>query len=238
MCGRFALFAPASTIAETFGTAAPSSDRARYNIAPSQDILAIFEDPEDGQTKPAEFRWGLIPSWAKDKKIGYKMINARGETARKKPAFRSAFKRRRLIIPASGFYEWRNTPDPNGGKKPIKQPFFITSKSGEPLAFAGLWERWTDPETGEEVRSATIITTGPNELMANIHDRMPVILPKSEWAGWLDREQQDGDAIEPLIQSYDADKMTAWPVGKDVGNVRNQGEELITRVDDPEDADG
>ncbi len=219
MCGRFALFAPASKIAEVFGVVEPTELRPRYNIAPSQDILAIFEDPEDGETKSADFRWGLIPSWAKDKKIGYKMINSRSETARKKPAFRSAFKRRRLLIPASGFYEWLRK------SKTDKQPWMIRTSDDEPFAIAGLWERWTNPE-GEEIRSATILTTGPNELMANIHDRMPVILPKADWARWLDREVQDGDELEQLMKSYPADLMAAHPVPKDVGNVRNQGEHL------------
>lgn len=227
MCGRFALFAPASQIAESFGVAAVPDLRARYNIAPSQDILAIFED-SDGERVAKNFRWGLVPSWAKDPKIGYKLTNARSETARSKPSFRSAFKKRRLLVPMDGFYEWVRD-----GK--TKLPYYIHGTVDEPLAIAGLWEFWRNPvDEEEEVFSATMLTTSPNELMANIHNRMPVILPKSKWDRWLDTSLTDGDEIETFLTQFPSDQMDAHRVSTEVNNARNQGEQLKTPLADGE----
>src|SRR5215216_4713323 len=170
MCGRYTLRTPVDTLAEAFEIEEyPSSITPSYNIAPTQEVAAVVE--EDEKRKLEMLRWGLIPSWAKDPAIGNKMINARAETVAEKPSFRSAFKVRRCLILADGFYEWQKTD--NG-----KQPYYIKMQDGSPFAFAGLWEIW---QNGEEIRSATIITTDANDLMNEIHHRMPVILPPEDY---------------------------------------------------------
>lgn len=184
----------------------------RYNIAPTQDVpICRLEDDE---RRLIDHRWGLIPFWSKDEKIAYRTINARAEGIEKKPAFRAAFKERRCLVPADGFYEWT-------GPKGDRQPYKITMKCGEVFAMAGLWERWT-PKDQEPVVSFTIVTCEPNELVGQLHNRMPVILKAEDYGAWL-----DGSAgSEPLVP-YPADQMDMYPVGKAVGNVRNQGPELI-----------
>lgn len=217
MCGRFALTAPASAIAEIFAVDVLPDVLPRYNVAPSQQVPCVVE--KDGARVVETFKWGLVPFWAKDKKIAYKTINARGETVAKKPAYRAAFKRRRLLVCADGFYEWKRP----GGKK-TKIPHLIQMADGRPFAMAGLWERWTDTETGEELRTFTIVTTGPNELMEGIHDRMPVILPPEHWDTWLDPDLQDPGVLQELLVSFPADQMKARRVSTTVNNARNQGE--------------
>lgn len=214
MCGRFALTAPASTITEIFQIDVLPDVLPRYNVAPTTQVAVVVEGDEGRELQ--SFRWGLIPFWAKDKKIGYRMLNARSETVSKKPAFRAAFKRRRLLILADGFYEWHRE-----GKK--KLPHLIQLADGKPFAMAGLWERWVDPETEEEVRSCTIVTTGPNELMEPIHNRMPVILPPEHWDTWLDPEVQDPALLQEMLVPYPADGMRERRVSTTVNNVRNQG---------------
>ena len=173
MCGRFTLTADPNDLREAFPWVnIPEGVGPRYNIAPSQPVAVI---PNDGQNQLNFFVWGLIPSWAKDPTIGNKMINARAETLTEKPSFRTAFRRRRCLIPASGFFEWKQNP---GGK--TKTPMYIRLKSGKPFALAGLWERWDSPD-GSTVFSCTIITTQPNELMQGIHNRMPVMLPSQAY---------------------------------------------------------
>ena len=222
MCGRFALTAPASTITEIFQVDVLPDILPRYNVAPTTQVAAIVE--EDGVRQMQTFKWGLIPFWAKDAKIGNKMINARGETAASKPAFRAAFKKRRVLIIADGFYEWTRE-----GKN--KLPHLIGMKDDKPFAMAGLWERWTNKETDEEVRSCSIITIGPNELMGPIHDRMPVILDPADWDLWLDESVNDKDALQELIRPFPADRMKERRVSKLVNNVRNQGAELQAPFD-------
>jgi putative SOS response-associated peptidase YedK len=168
-------------------------------------------------------KWGLIPSWAKDAKIGSQCINARVETVDTKPAFRSAFKKRRCLVVADGFYEWRNTD---------KQPHYITLKSGQPMAFAGLWETWKSPEG--PVESCTICTTDANNMMGRLHDRMPIILPRATVDHWLDPVVTDSEDLKPMLLQFPCDEMQSWPVAKAVGNVRNQGPALIAPIDAPQ----
>jgi putative SOS response-associated peptidase YedK len=193
-------------------------------VAPTSDVYAVLSD---GSTRHLDaFHWGLVPLWAKDPKIGSKMINARAETLAEKNAYKSAFKRRRCLIPADGFYEWRK--DPDAPPKAKKQPYFIHNPSGEPYAFAGLWEVWRGPNKDQEpLRSCTIITTSPNEPMATIHDRMPVILPRSAWGTWLDREIDDLDLLGKLLVPAPAEIITMHTVSTDVNNVRNNAAHLV-----------
>ncbi|CAI6087093.1 SOS response-associated protein YedK [Cohnella sp. JJ-181] len=190
-----------------------------YNVAPTQTVPAIIA--EDGERVLAELRWGLIPFWAKDEKVGFKMINARAESVAAKPAYRNLIKRRRAVIPADGFYEWKK-------EKEGKQPFRFVLKSGEPFGFAGLWDEWRGPDG--PVRSCTIITTTPNSLVADIHDRMPVMLPDEAVGRWLDQAVEDADELKGLLVPYDADRMRRYPVSREVGSVRNTGAELIQEV--------
>ena len=218
MCGRYQIVTDAKALYEAFQVDAQleAAPLARYNVAPATDQLVILE--EGGHRVARWHRWGLIPHWAKDKTIGYRTINARGESVAAKPAFRAAFRQRRCLVPATGFYEWKVLA---GGK----QPYLIRLKSGALFSFAGLWESWMGPEG--EVRSFTVITTEPNALMARIHDRMPVIVPRTQYARWLDPELRDPAGIQPLIASYPAGELEAIPVGRAINNARNQGPALI-----------
>jgi putative SOS response-associated peptidase YedK len=225
MCGRFALTETDPTVlAQVFDLDSVPTLAPRYNIAPTQPVATLVADPDTGRSRLDVMRWGLIPSWAKDLSIGSKMINARGETVAEKPAFRSALRYRRCLIISDGFYEWQTQGDGP------KQPLFITLTDRQPFGMAGLWERWTDKDSGEVVTSCTIITTTPNDLMATIHNRMPVILPRDQYAAWLDPKQTDGSAVLPLIQSYPADQMTCWPVSKRVNSPANDDARLIERI--------
>jgi putative SOS response-associated peptidase YedK len=219
MCGRFALTVDPADLQEAFpGFIFPAQYAPRYNIAPTQPILAL---PNDGTGKADFFVWGLIPSWAKDPTIGSRMINARAETLAEKPAFRAAYKYHRCLIFANGFYEWQARP----GTK-IKVPHFIHLKSGAPFAFAGLWEHWQSPD-GSEVRSATIVTTEPNELMSPIHNRMPVILPAASQAQWLDPAPRSG--LQSLLVPYPAAEMEAYPISTLVNSPANDRPEILAR---------
>lgn len=219
MCGRFTLAVdPADLRAAFEGYTFPAQFAPRYNIAPSQPILAI---PNDGRNAADFFIWGLIPSWAKDPSLGNRLINARGETLAEKPSFRGPFKYKRCLIPADGFYEWKSQP----GTK-IKIPHFIFLKSRQPFAFAGLWSEWHSPDGGS-IRSAAIVTVEPNELMAAIHNRMPAILPPSAYTQWLEPAPQTPDRLLPLLQSYPAREMDARPVSTLVNSPANDRAELI-----------
>ena len=209
MCGRFTLRTPAHRLAEAFGVRELPNLRPRYNIAPSQDVVAIRRAAEGREL--ALLRWGLIPFWAKDAAIGNRMINARAETVAEKPAFRAAFRRRRCLIAADGFYEWRKT---DGG---AKQPYYIRLADDAPFAFAGLWERWAPPDD-DAVESCTLITTAANDLLKPIHDRMPVILAPSDHDAWLDAEAPSAEA---LLRPYPADDMIAVPIGRLVNDPRS-----------------
>ena len=223
MCGRYTLVNLAH-LTQLFPwiTELPADLPPRYNIAPSQPILAVANDKPDQYDY---FLWGLIPSWAKDPKIGNTMCNARGETLAVKNAFKNAYKRRRCLIPADGFYEWKLNAD---GK--TKQPMYIRLKGGMPFALGGLWEYWAD-DKGNEMRSATIITTRPNTLMATMHDRMPVIIPQKQFDRWLKQGDTPPQELDDLIAPYPEDQMEAYPVSKNVNSPRNDGPELVKPVE-------
>jgi putative SOS response-associated peptidase YedK len=219
MCGRFTLTVDPANLQDAFPEFIfPAQGAPRYNIAPSQPILAL---PNDGANKADFFVWGLIPSWAKDPTIGSHLINARAETLAEKPAFRSAYKYHRCLIFADGFFEWQARP----GMK-SKVPHFIRLKSGAPFAFAGLWEHW-QPADGSEVRSATIITTEPNELMAAIHNRMPVILPRHAYAQWINPTPLFPIDLKSLLVPYPAGEMDAYPVSILVNSPGNDRAECV-----------
>ena len=221
MCGRYSLKADIAQLAMRFEFAADEAiHEPAYNIAPTQQVLTVTND---GERRASYMRWGLIPFWAKDAKIGYRMINARGETVAEKPSFRTALRKRRCLILADGFYEWQKL----GGKQ--KRPMRIVLKSGEPFAFAGLWETWKDPE-GEMVKSCTIITTAANDFLRPIHDRMPVILPQESESFWLDKDVEDPLALTSVIAPYPDDEMDAFEVSTLVNNTRNKGSEVIDPV--------
>jgi putative SOS response-associated peptidase YedK len=222
MCGRYALTIDPGDLQVAFPEFTfPEQGAPRYNIAPSQPILAL---PNDGINQANFFVWGLIPSWAKDPSIGNRMINARAETLAEKPAFRSAYKYHRCLIFANGFFEWQAQP----GKK-SKVPHFIRFKSGAPFAFAGLWEHWQSTD-GSEVRSATIVTTEPNELMATLHNRMPVILPQKTYAQWLDPAPQSPNRLQNLLVPFPNGEMEAYPVSTLVNSPGNDLAECILPV--------
>ena len=211
MCGRYTLRTPVDSLVERFEIEEhPSSITPNYNIAPTQEVATVVE--EDDKRKLEMFHWGLIPSWAKDPAIGNKMINARAETVSEKPSFRSAFKKRRCLILADGFYEWQKTDDG-------KQPYHIKMQDDSPFAFAGLWEVWD--KYGEEIRSGTIITTDANDLMNEIHHRMPVILHPEDYAIWLDPDFDEKEALTSLLKPYPADPMQAYPVSRRVNKPSN-----------------
>ncbi|MCS7010834.1 MAG: SOS response-associated peptidase [Anaerolineales bacterium] len=210
MCGRFALSLDSAELQSAFPQFSfPTQLRPRYNIAPGQPILVL---PNDASQRADFFLWGLVPSWAKDPKIGTRLINARAETLAEKPAFRSAFRYRRCLIFANGFYEWKNQAE--SGKK---IPYFIRLKSGEPFAFAGLWEIWLGAD-GSEIRSAAIITTEANEVVRPIHERMPVILPRNRYAQWLAPSLQSPLDLRRMLHPYPAQEMEAYPVSSRVNH--------------------
>lgn len=227
MCGRFALISDTERLAEIFGldmTAVTGIPPAvpRYNIAPTQPVAAVRLSPETGRRELTFFRWGLIPSWAKDMSIGARMINARSESVAEKPSFRAAFKRRRCIIPADGFYEWQKL---NGGKQPV----YIHGVEGQLLGLAGLWEVWRDPE-GSSLQTCTILTTRPNELVAPIHNRMPVILEPEDYDLWLNPGDKPEQGLH-LLRPYPAEKLEAYPVSKLVNSPKNDTPECIQPVE-------
>ena len=221
MCGRFTLTTNMDDLQERFDFEARDLVfRASYNVAPTQQVLAVLGSGDDGgENRPEIMRWGLIPFWAKDPSIGSRMINARAETVAQKPAFRSALQKRRCLVLADGFYEWRKE-----GKD--KTPMYIRSRSREPFAMAGLYETWK-PTEGEPVRSCTIVTTTPNKLMEPIHNRMPVILPQGAEATWLDREIEDRDALTSLLVPYPDGEMEAYIVSTLVNSAKNNFPECI-----------
>ena len=222
MCGRFARRSTREVLADWFGVDledlppfAPS-----YNVAPQSVQPAVRLGRDTGEREFALMRWGLVPFWAKDAKIGYSTINARAEEAANKPAFREALRRRRCLVPADAFYEWERS-DPKD-----RRPFAIALKSGEPYAFAGLWESWR-PKEGEPMQTFSILTTDANEVLEPIHNRMPVILEPRDYDRWLDPEAAERLPTD-LLRPFPAERMIAWPVSKRVGNVRNDDPDLLT----------
>ena len=219
MCGRYVLSAPGEVLAELFELPAPVELAARYNIAPTQAV-PIVRAAGESVRELAFAQWGLVPHWAKERAIGNRLINARGETLAEKPSYRDAFKRRRCLIPATGFYEWKKV---EGGK----QPYLLRLRDGAPFGFAGLWSAWRDRESGETLESCAIVTTSPNPLAATVHDRMPVILPRERHALWLDSGTADPEALSPLLVPYPEEEMEALPVSTRVNNPRNDDPSLV-----------
>lgn len=196
--------------------------QARYNVAPTQPLTVVLQRSDEGRVVE-QHRWGLIPSFSKSAKGGARMINARAETVATSGAFRSSFKKRRCIVPSDGFYEWQRTGGP-------KQPYFLHPPQDAVLAMAGLWAVWKDPETGLWVPSAAVITTEANRMMSTIHDRMPVLLPRTAWDDWLDTGVNDPEYLQSLLQPAPDDVLGMYPISTKVNNVRNQGRELLDPV--------
>ena len=227
MCGRFTLTDPDADIAVQFGLPEIPDTPPRYNIAPTQPVAAVRLKAGDETRELVMLHWGLIPFWAKDPKIGARMINARSETAAQKPSFRAAFRRRRCLVIADGFYEWQKQ---NGGK----QPFFIHLQDGRPFAFAGLWEHWEGSDASE-IESCTLLTTEPNDLLRPVHNRMPVILNPTDYELWLDPEVQQPDRIQPLLRPFPAHEMDAYPVSRFVNRPANDSPRCIEPLAEVED---
>jgi len=218
MCGRFSLGATIR-VGQLFDVPNWSDTPPRYNIAPSQDVPAVIQNRETGAREYRPFKWGLVPSWAKDPAIGNRMINARSETAATKPTFRKPLRERRCLILADGFYEWKRE-----GLR--KQPYYIKFRDGEPFAFAGLWDHWA-PADGEPLETCTILTTTPNEVLQPLHDRMPAILPRDAYNVWLDPAMRDAEPLQILLTSYPAEEMTTYPVSTRVNNPAYDAPECI-----------
>jgi putative SOS response-associated peptidase YedK len=214
MCGRFAFYSPSEATAALFGVSDAGGVEPRYNIAPTQYIAAVRNRDDDGR-ELAMLRWGLVPFWAKDPSIGNRMINARAETVAEKPAYRAAYRRRRCLVLADGFYEWHL-------EGTSKTPYYISLANQEPFAIAGLWEHWQNPDSDDVIDSATLITTAANDFMAALHHRMPVILEPGTADRWL-----AGDEGVLAFATENVPKLRAWPVSRSVNNARHEGEELI-----------
>jgi putative SOS response-associated peptidase YedK len=229
VCGRFVVASSPTLLAERFGVDEVAVDDAEpdYNVAPRAQVMVVRQRGEERVL--SRVRWGLVPSWAKDPSIGDRMINARAEGLATKPAYKRAFAKRRCIIPADGFYEWKVVAPPTTPKgRPRKQPMFIHRRDGEPMAFAGLWEVWKIPDGADEwLRSCAIVTTESNALLAPVHDRMPVVLPESAWERWLDPEGHDVDELAKLLRPAPDEWFELWPVAPLVNTAANNGPELV-----------
>lgn len=216
MCGRFTLFEADTILSKEFGASIPFDLKPRYNVAPSQQIAAVRSRPDGGKREFTLLRWGLIPSWAKDASIGNRLINARAETVAEKPSFRNAFRHRRCLVPMNGFFEW--------SKRGIhKQPNFLALSDKRVMAVAGLWERWEgsiseEGQEGEPIESCTLLTTGANELIAPMHDRMPVIVAPENYELWLNPSEKDPAILQSLLTPYPSGEMFSRPVSLRVNN--------------------
>ncbi len=227
MCGRYALYGSSARLQAQLHLAECPAFDARYNIAPQSNILIVRFKPDVGRVGQL-VRWGLIPSWAKDPSIGNKLNNARGETVAEKPAFRNSFARHRCIVPASGFYEWQAVTEDG---KVSKQPWYIhATQSDKPLCFAGLLSAWRSSE-GSTVVSTCIITTGPNEVMAPIHDRMPVIIPDEHIDAWLDPDNRHVGQLQTLLHPCPAEAITAYRVSRAINRGNVEGEQCIALIE-------
>lgn len=227
MCGRYYRKSDKQAIAEHFAASVYDFElKESYNVAPQSTQPVVRVNGETGEREIALMRWGLIPYWAKDAKVGYSTINAKSETVATNRLFREAFERRRCLVPADGFYEWKLL-HPESGK--VKQPYGIGLKDGSLHAFAGIWERWKDQATRQMLETFSILTTEPNELTASIHSRMPVILAKRDYARWLGPFEAGMPPID-LLRPYAAEEMMVWPVGTAVGNARNDDASLLEPV--------
>jgi len=224
MCGRFSQQRPASELAEIFA-AEPLADELgpRFNVAPTDDALVVVQ--RDDRRAITAYRWGLIPHWADSSKVGSRMFNARAETLSSSPAFRDALRRKRCLVPVDGFYEWKR----EGTRR---QPFLIAQADGRPLALAGLWSGWRDPAADRVIRTFTIVTAGPNAQVAELHDRMPVVVPVEAWSTWLDPHLDDAAELQGLLQPNEAVDLRILAVSRLVNDVRNDGPELIEPAGD------
>ena len=222
MCGRFSQQRPASELAEIFSAEPIVDDPGpRYNVAPTDEALVVVQ--REDRRGVTSYRWGLIPHWADSAKVGSRMFNARAETLVGAPAFRDAFQRKRCLVPVECFYEWRR-------EGAVRQPYTIGRADGAPLVLAGLWDGWRDPATDTVRRSFTIITSGPNEAMATIHNRMPVILPEADWDAWLDGRFADRGRLLAMLEPRDEPELAITAVSQLVNNVRNDGPELVVPI--------
>lgn len=220
MCGRFTLTVDAHQIREAFPwITVPDQLQPRYNVAPSQPVAVI---PNDGRNRLDYFVWGLVPFWAKDPTIGSRMINARGETVDQKPSFKAAFRHRRCLILADGFFEWKKAPD-----QAAKTPMYIKMKDDRPFALAGLWETWHAPD-GSDLFTCTIITTEPNDLLKDVHNRMPVILPEEAYPLWLRTDPAESAELKSLLIPFSPDQMKVYPVSRTVNNPANDTPACVT----------
>lgn len=228
MCGRYVVAYDPETLVSGFSLTRVTPFPKRWNVAPQSMVPVVYETRE-GERVAETMRWGLVPHWARDEAIGAKLNNARCEGMADKPAFRQAVRRRRCLLPASGFYEWQ--PLPGGGARPLKQPYYISPVDAPFFAMAGLFEAWRPPGAAADapwLLSCCVITTAANALMAPIHDRMPVLIAPEHWAAWLARERQDVEALAPALQGLPETAMQAWPVARAVGRSSVEGPELIT----------
>ena len=219
MCGRYFLTTPGEVLADLFEAGPAPELSPRYNIAPTQTVPIVRLGPT-GARELALATWGLVPVWAKEKAIGNKLINARAETLAEKPSFRDAYKKRRCVLPADGYFEWRR-------EGTVKQPYAFRARDGRPLALAGLWSFWKDPATGEPLESCAILTTSPNELAATVHDRMPVILEPEKLPLWLDGGAPTPSFTELFFNPFPAAGMLAYPVSRRVNSPANDTPDLI-----------
>jgi putative SOS response-associated peptidase YedK len=225
VCGRFAQPRSPQDLARIFhATAVSELPGDRFNVAPTDPAAAVVE--HHGERSVDTFRWGLVPFFAEGPKSRSPLINARAETVETAPAFRTSFARRRCIVPAEAFYEWRRHRDPSSGRIIRSEPFAIRRHDGEPLAFAGLWAIWRDPATAARLYSMAIVTGPPNELVATVHDRMPIVLDHRDWDTWLDEDARPTD-LRSLLRPFQADELLLYPVSPAVNNVRSDGAELL-----------
>lgn len=226
MCGRYVVAYDPETLVSGFSVTRVEPFPRRWNVAP-QSMVPVVRETKEGERVAELMRWGLVPNWARDESIGAKLNNARVEGVAEKPSFRQALRRRRCLLPASGFYEWQAVPGPGG--KPIKQPWYISPADGGLFAMAGLFEAWR-PKGADEgtpwLLTCCVLTTEANALMAPIHDRMPVMLPREHWAAWLSRGQQDPAALAPLMHGLPEGAMRAWKVARTVNRASEEGEAL------------
>jgi putative SOS response-associated peptidase YedK len=224
MCGRYRLSRRKQLVDEYFGSVSGEEEwNPRYNVAPTQTVPVIRQNPKEPVRELSLMRWGLVPSWAKDSSVAAMMINARSETASTKPAFRDALKSRRCLIPADAFYEWQKT-----GK--AKQPYCFEVDEGELFAFEGIWDRWKDP-SGNALETCSILTTSPNAVTSPVHDRMPVILDPDSYDLWLDPGMKDVSAVSELLKPCDARLMRCYPISTRINHVANDDEECSAPVE-------